>query len=210
RLAVVASARRHDAGCALFVAQRRERVESAADLERPRSLQVLRLEDELPAEPAREALGGVDRRHARVRADPLARGLDVSDGRLRPNRQGGTPREGSHARPRAGRARAARPARAAPGARATRRRALRGAAVRAPRRRRRPPRRGCAAAVPRAARPIRGTSDARRSRPTAWRPLPRGAPRSAAPGAATGQPARAKAPALRTSAPPPPGGGRAC
>ena len=49
RLAVVACARGDDAGAPLLLAERRDRVVGAADLERARALQVLRLEEDLAA-----------------------------------------------------------------------------------------------------------------------------------------------------------------
>ena len=80
-LAVVARARGDHAGRALLVAERRELVDGAADLERARALQVLGLQQDPPARPPRERVGAVDRRHARVAGDALARGLDVSERR---------------------------------------------------------------------------------------------------------------------------------
>ena len=63
------------------VAERRDRVVRAADLERARPLEVLGLEEDLaPGEP-RERLRRIERRLARDAGEPLACGLDVSDRR---------------------------------------------------------------------------------------------------------------------------------
>ena len=81
RLPVVARARRDDAGGALLVVERRDAVVRAADLERPRALEVLRLEPHLAAGKPRERLRAVDRRDARDAVEARARRLDVSERR---------------------------------------------------------------------------------------------------------------------------------
>ena len=79
RLAVIARAGRDDAGGALLVGQRRDRVDGAADLERARALEVLGLQLHGPAGAPRERLGRVDRRDARDPGDPGPRRLEVSE-----------------------------------------------------------------------------------------------------------------------------------
>ena len=78
-LAVVPGARRDDAGGPLLVGQHRDLVDRATDLERACPLEVLRLQQDLPAAQPRERLRAEERRDTRVVADPLARILDVSE-----------------------------------------------------------------------------------------------------------------------------------
>ena len=79
RLAVIPGARGHDPRGALLVRHRRELVDRAADLERARPLQVLRLEEDLAAAAPAERLGGVDRCLAREAVYALAGCLDLSE-----------------------------------------------------------------------------------------------------------------------------------
>ena len=99
RLAVIAGARGDDSGGALLGAERRDAVVRAADLERARPLQVLRLQVQLAADEARDRLGAVDRRDARDPVEPGARRLDLrkSGCRFR-HAQCGTPSRVSPAR----------------------------------------------------------------------------------------------------------------
>src|SRR4028119_2477833 len=62
RLPVVPRARRDDAGGPFLRRQRRKLVDDAADLEGPRPLQVLGLQEDAPPRPSAERLGGVDGR----------------------------------------------------------------------------------------------------------------------------------------------------
>ena len=79
-LAVVARARGHDSGSSLGLAQALHLVDGAADLERARALEVLRLQEDGSPRPARERLRAVHRGDADALArEPLARGLDVSE-----------------------------------------------------------------------------------------------------------------------------------
>src|SRR5205085_4172968 len=84
RLTVIAGARGDDAGRPLLRGQRRQLVDRAADLERPRALQVLRLQPHFPAAAARERLGQVDRRLLGDARQALPRLLDVSECWCRP------------------------------------------------------------------------------------------------------------------------------
>jgi hypothetical protein len=85
RLPVVPGARRGDARLALGGSEGRDRVVRAADLERARPLEILRLERDRAAGEARERLRGIQRCLARDAREPLARGLDVSErGRFQP------------------------------------------------------------------------------------------------------------------------------
>ena len=82
-LAVVSGARRDDARGALPLAERRDRVVRAADLERPGALEVLGLEEDRPAGESREGLGRVYGCLARDAGEAPGRRLDVSDRRRR-------------------------------------------------------------------------------------------------------------------------------
>ena len=145
RLAVVAGARRDHPGGPLLGREGRKLVERAANLERARALEVLRLEHARPAGLALDRLGGVNGRHARVSADPLASGLDVSDRRSRLRRQFGTPFAGSRAPPSADRASAGARPRATVRARGRWLLHFPDAGVLVPRRPQIPRRRGCRA-----------------------------------------------------------------
>ena len=81
RLAVVAGTGGDDAGAALRLAEGRDGVVGAADLEGACPLEVLGLEIHLTTREPRERLGRVQRCHAGDPGEPLARGLDVSDRR---------------------------------------------------------------------------------------------------------------------------------
>ena len=78
-LRVIARADGDDARRTLLVGKRRDAVDRAADLERARALEVLRLQPHLTPGHALEGLGDVDRRLARGAVNPLARGADVSE-----------------------------------------------------------------------------------------------------------------------------------
>ena len=82
-----------------LVVEQRELVRRAADLERPRALQVLGLEPDLTAGARRERVGAVDGRRADAAVDAGARSLDLLQ-RRRTDRlsQSGTPARGSHER----------------------------------------------------------------------------------------------------------------
>ena len=99
-----------------------------------------------------ERLRVVDGRHARVLADPLPGGLDVSERRFGLRRQCGTPCGGSRGPRSAGRARGAAPRRGAAGARRRLTLHFPDAGGRVPRRPNTPRPRGCARGAPRARR----------------------------------------------------------
>ena len=99
RLSVVACARGDDSGSAFLLAQQRDAVVRAADLERARALQVLGLEMDLAADEPRQRLGTVDRRDARDAFEARARRFDLGkSGPSARRRQCGTPSPGSHGR----------------------------------------------------------------------------------------------------------------
>ena len=110
-LAVIAGARRDNAGCTLRRPERRDRVHSAADLEGTRPLKVLGLQLDGPAGKPRERLGRVDGSDACDPGDPVASSLEVSECRCLCRLQFRIPAQGSHAPRRGGRACAPAPRR---------------------------------------------------------------------------------------------------
>ena len=91
-LAVVAGARRDDARLPLLRAEGRDRVVRAADLEGPRALEVLRLQEHGSPGETRERLGRIERRLASDAAQALSRSFDVrKSGSFHRGRRCGTP-----------------------------------------------------------------------------------------------------------------------
>ena len=78
-LTVVAGTRRDDAGSSLRFGERRDDVDGAADLERPRALQVLGLEVHRAIADPRKGVGRVHGRDARDPVQPLTGGEQISE-----------------------------------------------------------------------------------------------------------------------------------
>ena len=87
-LAVVPGARGGHACAALLLAERRDRVVGAADLERARALEVLGLEEHLASGELRERLRRIERRLAGDAGEARPGGFDLSDRR---SHRAGTP-----------------------------------------------------------------------------------------------------------------------
>ena len=204
RLAVVAGARGDDARATLRLAERRDRVVRAADLERARPLEVLRLEEHrAPARP-RERLRRVERRLARDPGEALACGLDVSDRRRRAHGVGpvgSDPSSNTSSKiwrtALSGSSCAPRPARGRAAGRDHRRRRSADGRSRGSRRPRTPPPRGSSDGAPPADRRPRARHDAPRAPPTARRRSRRAAPPSG--GSSAGRSGSASATIERTS-----------